>query len=678
MKRFTASVAASLVLALGLSTAKAQQTLYWDVNGIAPGGANAGIGDGAWDLTTANWNLVPDGTGTPVNYVEGDHVIFAAGNDLGTDPTTAGLFFNPAPGSHSPGSVVFEEGWVDLTGAVLAMGANPITVKTGATLSFPNQTNITATAGQTLTLDGGTIRNYVQGAGSTFYTAATATKWLVTANGGTINTPNGGVVAGKTVDAGPNVGYSIMAYGNATNALSTIGLDPSTTVGTLHKTGSGEFRPFNSTNIPAWDVQLGLLRAPSGSNDGAFGAATGTITVAGGAVPNTTSGAAVGTTANLTADVGGAGPSPATRSWVLSGSGATPDSIFVLNANWQILGNIGGPGALMLNGWARTDGGPATGSSVIGAQNTELRLGGANTYGGATTINFGTLVAQGGSAIPNNSRVAFSTQSVWGGPTPALQLTLDTAVLRVEATETVGSLSGGNASRGQVTISGPAVTLTTGNDDTTSTFSGTITGTGGLAKVGSGTFTMDGVKSYTGDTKVTGGTLSTNSASLGDLADVYIAGTSIFNLNFAGNDTIDSLFFNGVAQAIGTWGAAGSGATNISSFFTGTGVLQVSSIPGPVGVPGDYNNNGVVDSADYVVWRNGGPLQNEVAGVTPGSVTPEDYTAWKARFGNTSGSGSSLAGGAAVPEPCGLVLLLAGAAAIIARRHRLSPGCPRD
>ena len=33
----------------------------------------------------------------------------------------------------------------------------------------------------------------------------------------------------------------------------------------------------------------------------------------------------------------------------------------------------------------------------------------------------------------------------------------------------------------------------------------------------------------------------------------------------------------------------------------------------PAGVAGDYNNNGVVDMADYVLWRNGGPLQNEVA-----------------------------------------------------------------
>jgi hypothetical protein len=58
-------------------------------------------------------------------------------------------------------------------------------------------------------------------------------------------------------------------------------------------------------------------------------------------------------------------------------------------------------------------------------------------------------------------------------------------------------------------------------------------------------------------------------------------------------------------------------------------------------LPGDYNGNGTVDAADYVLWRNGGPLQNE--GADPGIVTPEDYNVWRANFGRTFGSGASLA-----------------------------------
>lgn len=74
-----------------------------------------------------------------------------------------------------------------------------------------------------------------------------------------------------------------------------------------------------------------------------------------------------------------------------------------------------------------------------------------------------------------------------------------------------------------------------------------------------------------------------------------------------------------------------------------------------VGVPGDYNDNGVVDAADYVLWRKGGPLQFEVD--TPGTVNSTDYTAWRARFGkNTAGSGSGLSLITEVPEPGILVL----------------------
>ena len=87
----------------------------------------------------------------------------------------------------------------------------------------------------------------------------------------------------------------------------------------------------------------------------------------------------------------------------------------------------------------------------------------------------------------------------------------------------------------------------------------------------------------------------------------------------------------------------------------------------PPGVPGDYNGNGAVDAADYVMWRLNGPLLNEVD--TPGTVNAADYTEWQERFGNT-GAGSGL-GSAAVPEPGTLVLVLGGliGASIIRRRR---------
>jgi T5SS/PEP-CTERM-associated repeat protein len=60
------------------------------------------------------------------------------------------------------------------------------------------------------------------------------------------------------------------------------------------------------------------------------------------------------------------------------------------------------------------------------------------------------------------------------------------------------------------------------------------------------------------------------------------------------------------------------------------------------GLPGDYTNDGIVDAADYVMWRklNGGstPLPNDS---TPGSVDDQDHDQWRESFGHTAGAGVS-------------------------------------
>ena len=74
---------------------------------------------------------------------------------------------------------------------------------------------------------------------------------------------------------------------------------------------------------------------------------------------------------------------------------------------------------------------------------------------------------------------------------------------------------------------------------------------------------------------------------------------------------------------------------------------------------GDYNQNGVVDAADYTVWRNNLganiALPNEDPDQTPGWVTAEDYGVWKANFGQTqplgSGSIEALTTSASSPHP---------------------------
>jgi autotransporter-associated beta strand protein len=199
-----------------------------------------------------------------------------------------------------------------------------------------------------------------------------------------------------------------------------------------------------------------------------------------------------------------------------------------------------------------------------------------------------------------------------------------------------------------------------------------VSGAGSLTKHGDGKLVLSHASnSWAGDTTVLSGpttgtsVLSLTNPTLADGRDVFLSATqTALDLNFVATDTIRSLYFDGVAQSTGTWGATGSGADHETSLITGTGLLDVTTFP-VLGVPGDYNNNGVVDAGDYVVWRKGGPLENEVD--NPGTVDAQDYVEWRARFGNPPGSGSSL-GASAVPEPTTLVLLLL-VAPLVGRRN---------
>ncbi len=86
-----------------------------------------------------------------------------------------------------------------------------------------------------------------------------------------------------------------------------------------------------------------------------------------------------------------------------------------------------------------------------------------------------------------------------------------------------------------------------------------------------------------------------------------------------------------------------------------TSQLASGMLSAAPGLPGDFNNNGTVDAADYVVWRNG-------LGTT---YTQNDYNVWRSHFGQTAGSGS-LTGGA-VPEPATTVVLIWGVFVLLSR-----------
>jgi hypothetical protein len=105
-----------------------------------------------------------------------------------------------------------------------------------------------------------------------------------------------------------------------------------------------------------------------------------------------------------------------------------------------------------------------------------------------------------------------------------------------------------------------------------------------------------------------------------------------------------------------------TGENGFNGFLTqfGTGELyRITVVPR---LSGDYNDDGSVDAADYVFWRNRLGL---VVGMpnddTPG-VGMDDYDRWKANYGTTSMEGGGAGAHGAIPEPSALALAALAAA----------------
>ncbi len=223
--------------------------------------------------------------------------------------------------------------------------------------------------------------------------------------------------------------------------------------------------------------------------------------------------------------------------------------------------NINGGGNLTVE----TNGISGTGS-VSKTGNGLVVFDANNTYSGGTSIEAGTLRGSVG--------------------TGALSVAADATYELNGADRTLGTLSGA----GNVVLGGN--NLTTG-DSTNSTFSGVISGTGGLTKAGTGTLELTGPNTYSGPTAVTGGVLS-GVISAAELAisggATYALGGSdrtITTLSGAGSvdlgantlttDTATDSTFSGSLTGTGGLNKAGSSTLTLSGNNTASGPTQVTA-----------------------------------------------------------------------------------------------------
>jgi autotransporter-associated beta strand protein len=223
-----------------------------------------------------------------------------------------------------------------------------------------------------------------------------------------------------------------------------------------------------------------------------------------------------------------------------------------------------GSGKLSLEKWGE-------GTVVLGHGNL------TNTYSGTTTIYEGTLRLSGGNAI---------------GDTSFVKLYNSISVLDLNGTsETIGDLYG----FGKIALGSGALTV---NQNSDTTFSGQISGTGSLVKNGGGTLELKGGNTYSGTTTINAGTLLvTEGSAISNDGDVVINAGGRLALHSYG-ETVAKISGSGrifldygalVTSFIGSTAFAGEIYGTGSLFKYGSGTLTLSgtnTFTGEIGVLG--------------------------------------------------------------------------------------------
>lgn len=246
-------------------------------------------------------------------------------------------------------------------------------------------------------------------------------------------------------------------------------------------------------DLAGWSEQIGDL-----SGAGTVTLGSGTLTT-GSRASTTFSGAITG--------AGGLVKVGAFNTFTLTGSnsfsGGTIVSAGVLaigngGTTGSLEGDVATSGTIAFNrSDASTYGGVISGTGGLLKQGAgQLTLTAAHSYTGSTTISGGTLALAAADALADSTRVSIAAGA-------ALKL--------AGFSDTIGSLTGtgavildsGTLAVGAAHVTGYNATL----------FSGSISGVGGLTKVGAGDFQLSGTNTYSGATTIAGGTLTIRSGS---------------------------------------------------------------------------------------------------------------------------------------------------------------------
>ena len=242
-----------------------------------------------------------------------------------------------------------------------------------------------------------------------------------------------------------------------------------------------------------------------------------------------------------------------------------------------------------------------------------LTLGGSNSYTGITLVSNGTLSLAGIGAISASTFDTSSTGSLsFGALTSA----------------SFGGLQGsGNLALSNTAAA--AVALTVGGNNTSTTFSGGLSGSGSLTKLGAGMLTLSGSNTYTGATTLTAGTLQVGNggsgATIGSTSSVLDNGSLVFNHS-------DNITFSPAISGNGSLTKLGAGMLMLSGSNTFSGTLTVDG--GTLNIP-----SGSHASFEYIGYSGSGSFTHSGGTNNVANVIYLGYNSGSNGSYNLSGSG---------------------------------------
>jgi outer membrane autotransporter protein len=575
----------NIFTAVSGSSVNAGGGLWLDLNvldlvGVTLGFAPTGVVDGGagGNNTLVLQNVLPEaGTGTGTagvastvasgTYRNFQHLTVNSGtwNIQGAlvsgDATLNGGLANIDNGS------AFGAGTVTANGGALSAAAPGITVTNPFTL---NAGGLTVEGANAFNLSGvlsGAGGLSKGGGGALTLSGANTYSGATTINGGVLALSGAGSLASTaavTLGTGATFDIGAAAGGRTVGQLSGAGGSTVSLGANTLTFGDAQ----NATFAGAITGTGGIVKQGSGTQTLAgTNTYTGTTTIAGGALALSGAGSlSAASGVSLAAGTGfdiSAASGDRTVGALSGGAGST----VTLGANSLTFGDATNP----------IFAGTITGSGGIVKQGPGTQtLTGANVFTGGTRVNAGTLALSGAGSLAAAGAVDLANAGA----------TFD--ITAADGNRTVGALAGAAGT----TVSLGANSLVFG-DGSNQSFGGSISGSGGIVKQGSGTQTLSGVSTYGGSTTVTAGTLAlagggsiaptsaldlANSGAAFDLS-AAVGGRTIGALSGAAGSTVQlgggSLSFGDTTSQ--TYAGAITGAGGIVKQGTGTQTLTGSN-----------------------------------------------------------------------------------------------------